>query len=76
MDEKQVKSKVCGINIDKEIEEETVILLYKTFGIGAVQELDRKRINKIKVYSKVSYRKNIKIQKQKTSDTKSFNQNF
>ena len=39
MDEKQVKSKVCGINIDKEIEEETVILLYKTFGMGAVQEL-------------------------------------
>ena len=39
MDEKQVKSKVCGINIDKEIKEETVIFLYKTFGMGAVQEL-------------------------------------
>ena len=39
MDEKQVKSKVCGINIDKEIKEETIIFLYKTFGMGAVQEL-------------------------------------
>lgn len=39
MDEKQVKSKVCGINIDEEIKEETVIFLYKTFGMSAVQEL-------------------------------------